>query len=686
MLPSRNLDDQNFEQIMEYVTGRLPWLCPEWTDYNAHDPGITILELIAWYKEMQQYHMNVVPDSLRRKLLKLLGASPKQARPAGCLVSLGEPGRALPVLTRLENPQGICFELLEPACDQGRVEAVYLADGEGVEEMTEVMNQPQLSLWPFAERPADTELLIGLSGSGEKIRLWFEVDDKRAVPRNPFAGEEELPRELQWGCSGSTQPPIVTDETHALSHSGFITFQFPKDFRPDDGGRGLPLFRYLTLRQLDGGCEEEIRLVGVQAGYWRAAQQESWAAARWYTVSEEDESVWLDDAVSQQGGIYLFARDAHGLRALQGEIQWENGGMRACFAGETLLQDGSPNLLVVSQDALRYGRLFFPSTGLPDMTLELSLGERQVLPQRLVLICDTLCEDGQVRPALWRYVDDLKGCGARDRVFTYEAQRKQLLFGNGRHGAVPVRGERAILVASLVLSHCGAGNIPENASLALADGSVVGNTAAEGGREAQSTGEAAREFLASLEQTKKCASQEDYERAAKATPGLRVAAAKAIAGFDPDEPSGRSRMPVVTVVVLPGSARPRPLPDQRFLGRIQAYLERLRPVCTVVKVIAPVYLPVDLSVEIEGAGAGLEKAVRETAARYFAVGEKGRGIGDAVIRDDLLAAFMALENVYRIKRLELRPLGPDCYIDPRGDLQLKRNVVACLGRLHLEIR
>ena len=87
MLQSRNLDDQSFEQIMEYVTGRLPWLCPAWTDYNAHDPGITILELIAWYKEMQQYHMNTVTPALQKKLLKLLGVVPRPPRPASCLVS-----------------------------------------------------------------------------------------------------------------------------------------------------------------------------------------------------------------------------------------------------------------------------------------------------------------------------------------------------------------------------------------------------------------------------------------------------------------------------------------------------------------------------------------------------------------------------------------------------------------------
>ena len=64
LLRSRNLDDQTYAQIVEAAEGRLPWLCPEWTDHNAHDPGITVLELLAWYKELQQYHMERAIDAL----------------------------------------------------------------------------------------------------------------------------------------------------------------------------------------------------------------------------------------------------------------------------------------------------------------------------------------------------------------------------------------------------------------------------------------------------------------------------------------------------------------------------------------------------------------------------------------------------------------------------------------------
>ena len=684
MLQSRNLDDQSFEQLMEYVIGRLPWLCPAWTDYNAHDPGITILELIAWYKEMQQYHMNTVTPALQKKLLKLLGVVPQLPRPAQCLVSLPQ-GRQLLPLTRLESPQGICFELMEAAGPSGRVEAAYLVSG-GIQEVTEALSQPQLAISPFAE-DGQAQLLIGLKDCGQRVRLWFEIDDIRPVPRNPFASPEQSPRVLQWGCVGTVQPPEVEDETHGLSHSGFITFRFSPDFKETDGGHGLLPCRYLTLRQLDAGCEEEIRLVGIHGGYYRATQQETWANLQWHQVGPGEDRLPLEDAISLEGGVYLFVKEEKGLRFLPSEQEWEGQNAYLRFDPAGLPQDGGPNLLVVSQDALRYGQLMFPSTGLPEQSVLLSVGERQVLPDQLRLICDTLCPDGEVRPTLWEWVDDLTACGPRDRVFTYDPLRERVVFGDGAHGAIPPKGEQAILVASLILSYCGGGNVPQNCALSMGDGSPVGNTAASGGENAESVGQAAAEFLRSLEHTQKCASEADYEQAALKTPGLRVAAVKAIAGFDLEEPSERSHLPVVTVVALPGSSRKRPLPDARFLKTIQTHLERLRPICTVVKVVAPTYVPIGVSLQVRSAeGAPLEAEVRKVVEQYLQVGHRGRAIGDPVRRDDLAAVLMEVEHLLNIQRLELRPLGVGCYADPRGDLHLRRNAVAYLGTLDVEIR
>ena len=95
MLVPRRLDDQTYAEIVAEAEARLPWLCPAWTDHNAHDPGITVLELMAWYKELQQYQMDQITPEIQRKLLELAGLRLRPEQAAVCALSVpeGTPGR-----------------------------------------------------------------------------------------------------------------------------------------------------------------------------------------------------------------------------------------------------------------------------------------------------------------------------------------------------------------------------------------------------------------------------------------------------------------------------------------------------------------------------------------------------------------------------------------------------------------
>src|SRR5699024_9666146 len=112
----------------------------------------------------------------------------------------------------------------------------------------------------------------------------------------------------------------------------------------------------------------------------------------------------------------------------------------------------------------------------PGETFFLDLEGRTALTESFALLCETLERDGQVRPALWRCVEDLYACGPRDRVFTYDPVRETVTFGDGEHGALLRRGEGAVLAASLTLSYCEGGNIPGGENLTFAgDGLTVRN-------------------------------------------------------------------------------------------------------------------------------------------------------------------------------------------------------------------
>ena len=73
MLKVPKLDDLTYEQMMQRAVSRIPSMTEEWTDYNDHDPGITVLQMYAWLTDMLDYYMSATGDVHVEKYLKLLG-------------------------------------------------------------------------------------------------------------------------------------------------------------------------------------------------------------------------------------------------------------------------------------------------------------------------------------------------------------------------------------------------------------------------------------------------------------------------------------------------------------------------------------------------------------------------------------------------------------------------------------
>lgn len=94
-LPVPNLDDRSFQDLVDETKRLIPRYCPEWTDHNVSDPGITLIELFAWMVENMLYRLNQVPDLHYVKLMELIG------------LKLHEPTAAqVPVTFWLSAPQG----------------------------------------------------------------------------------------------------------------------------------------------------------------------------------------------------------------------------------------------------------------------------------------------------------------------------------------------------------------------------------------------------------------------------------------------------------------------------------------------------------------------------------------------------------------------------------------------------
>ncbi len=77
-----DLDDRNYADLMTEAMASIPVLYPQWSDHNPSNPGIALIELLAWLTDMTIYRTNRIPEKNRDGFLKLIHG-PTWTRPPG---------------------------------------------------------------------------------------------------------------------------------------------------------------------------------------------------------------------------------------------------------------------------------------------------------------------------------------------------------------------------------------------------------------------------------------------------------------------------------------------------------------------------------------------------------------------------------------------------------------------------
>lgn len=71
-IPLPELDDRPYPELVADARALIPTLYPAWTDHNPTDPGMTLVELLAWLSEMVLYRLDQVTDENITAFLQLL--------------------------------------------------------------------------------------------------------------------------------------------------------------------------------------------------------------------------------------------------------------------------------------------------------------------------------------------------------------------------------------------------------------------------------------------------------------------------------------------------------------------------------------------------------------------------------------------------------------------------------------
>jgi hypothetical protein len=76
-----DLDDLRWEELIEEGRSLIPGTAPEWTNHNVSDPGVTLIELLAYVSERLMYQLNRIPDKHTVQFLKLIHGPDREWKP-----------------------------------------------------------------------------------------------------------------------------------------------------------------------------------------------------------------------------------------------------------------------------------------------------------------------------------------------------------------------------------------------------------------------------------------------------------------------------------------------------------------------------------------------------------------------------------------------------------------------------
>ena len=314
MISLPKLDDQNYAEIVEAAKRRIPVIFPEWTDFNEHDPGITVIELFAWLKEMQQYTLDRIPDSTREAMLRLAGVQPLEAAPAAVELIPAAPPEFLPAGSTAHSADGTEFTLTEPFRRQdAQISKIYMKSPGGYVDVTGLPGERGAVFYPFGAELdcAGRYLLIKLTAAQEEISLDFITSDRCAVARNPYADESGAPRDIRWEYStsaGFAPCEVRRDLTHGMSFSGRLTLGCGDIGEYSEGlpEKGVWLRACIEY----AGCEDMPLLSGIYTNALALTQKTRGCVC---TETRLDGGfAEADDVLAARGEHVVMLRDEHG--------------------------------------------------------------------------------------------------------------------------------------------------------------------------------------------------------------------------------------------------------------------------------------------------------------------------------------------------------------------------------------
>ncbi|MFO8101346.1 MAG: putative baseplate assembly protein [Dehalococcoidia bacterium] len=557
-LPAPNLDDRKFQDLVREARARIPLYCPEWTDHNLSDPGITLIELFAWMVDVLLYRINKVPDKNYIKFMELIGVHLEPPQPARADVAFRLSAPQVEAITiprgtstatvRTETRDAITFTterdltIIPPVLSH----ALTSAEEDIFEDCMAALKNPDRRVPIFQESPAyNNALYLGFEENLKAQTLALDIESNiegiGVDPNNPPLAWEYWDGENdRWAAM-----MVETDTTGGLNKNGRVVLHVPYT---------------CAMKEVNGqdACWIRCRAIEPETGQ------------RGYTQSPEVTSV---DPKCIGGSVPV----THATR-ISGEISGRSDGS----SGQRFYLQNTPVLPLTEEELVE---------------VETDIA-------------------GQFEA--WQEVVDFADSGPEDKHFTFDSVSGEIQFGvsirepNGQerqYGMIPPSG-RQIRVTSYrfgggIIGNVGPGTITVLKSSIPYVASVTNFKPAMGGTEPESINRAKLRAPQVIRACNRAVTAEDFEylavQASSALARARCITA-GMMGAGHTLPTG-----VVLVLLIPKVSKfDSPIPAEeleltrQLRDEVQAYLDERRLLGTRMEIGMPEYVPISLELRIKG--------------------------------------------------------------------------------------
>lgn len=662
------LDDRSYEQLRDELLSRIPVYAPEWTDHNASDPGVTLIELFSYLGENLLYRFNQIPDATKIEFLRLLQIPLRPAEVARSMASLST-----------KQSSGVAVEIGTTA----------LAGDIAFETVTEVRVLPVTAL-------AVAKAISAIPETGSEAAEYF----KQATD----SADVSTPRAYQSAFMSPDSPTEVMDFDEAVDSMIWVAVLAEKAELRDATLAALsshedgPLLLNLGFVPDLGIEQQELESAVLNTSLFRCPGEgagDRGGAVQWQistsrlNAGQQPEYRNLStvgdtsDGLSREGVVRLqLPRDLQGM----GPFAVDDPELEGVGELPPLLDDEQLEgrllfwLRAFRLDSSSFGRVLYIGanateliqtvkarpevlgTGNGQPNQSFSLVHPQVVPGSLILEVEGA--DGWRR---WEEVEDFHASSESARYCKLDAAPGRVRFGNGLNGYVPQIGQR-IRATSYRYGGGAQGNVASGAISRIKPNLPVKITnplPAYGGADAEALEVALERIPAELRRRDRAVTQSDFKELALLTPGANIGRAECLPRFHPNYPDAETAG-VVSVVVWPKSdARhpDAPMPDRNQQRRVCSWLDARRLVTTEHYVLPPRYRPVAVAIGVvvkQGYGIDavrhwVEQVVRQYLAPLPPHGPSGGGwpLGRRVHGPELEAAALQVEGVEYLTGLDV---------------------------------